>query len=388
MWLIILLILTIGPAVIRDISTGREKEDLSSLFRTSKIRQRPRLITSLALTQLVLLFSLLASPVLGGLFTQLVGFRVIFWFLSIVGGTTLLLVIIFLLETNRHIAGNGTIRLRAIQRPLFSIIRPTIDAPFMSDQNESLLKPTLKPFLEPLRCFKHKAIIPSIFLDGIAFAILATVVSTTALLFPPRYHLPPILIGVAYLPSGVGCVAGFFLMTYRLGSDYQIFEARHNARRAAEYSSLESDAQSNFPIERARLRSAWWIMLIFVGTTIGYGFSLSAPSVIRLLVLQFFISGNATAILLVNSVLIKDLHPSTSVTAAINLVRFSLAGLMIGVIQLVFNRLGTGFTFLALGALMLALTPIMIVQWINGGKRGINKEAPSTKVAPRIGIVL
>jgi hypothetical protein len=336
-----------------------------------------------------MLLSVVASPILGGLFTQLVGFRVIFWFLAVLAAVTLLLVLTFLPETNRRIAGNGTIRLRAIQRPLVSIIRSSTDAPFASTSIwESSSELTIDAFIEPLLCFKHLVILPSLFLGSIAFAILATVISTTGLLFPPRYHLSPILIGAAYLPSGVGIVAGFFLMNYRLHSDYLIFEARHNAQVAQASTSPDSVVIPDFPIERARLRSAWWIMLIFIGTTIGYGFSLYAPSVLRLLVLQFFIAGNATAILLINSVLITDLHPSSPVTAAINLVRFSLAGLMIGVIQLVIDRIGTGFAFFALGILMLGLTPIMIVQWIYGGKWRSEKQISSTKVVPGAGLVL
>jgi hypothetical protein len=108
--------------------------------------------------------------------------------------------------------------------------------------------------------------------------------------------------------------------------------------------------------------------------------------VLRIAVLQFFIVGNATALLLINSILINDLHSSTPVTAAINLVRFTTAGLMIGIVQFSIARIGTGFTFLVLGTFMLALTPIMILQWLYGEKWRKNKEFSPVKIAPGTGI--
>lgn len=58
------------------------------------------------------------GPVFGGIISQYLGFQAIFWFLFGLGGLTLLLILLLLPETQRAIAGNGTIRLQGVHRPL------------------------------------------------------------------------------------------------------------------------------------------------------------------------------------------------------------------------------------------------------------------------------
>lgn len=64
------------------------------------------------------------GPVLGGIITQFLGFRSIFWFLFGLGSITLLLILLLLPETLRSIAGNGTLRLAGIHRPLIYTFSP------------------------------------------------------------------------------------------------------------------------------------------------------------------------------------------------------------------------------------------------------------------------
>ena len=135
----------------------------------------------------------------------------------------------------------------------------------------------------------------------------------------------------------------------------------------------------DFPIERARLRNIRPLVLTFVGITAGYGFTLSAHHIVLPLVFQFLISASATAILLLNGVLIADLYPgdSASVGAVMNLVRFFIGALAVGVVQLVFDRIGVPLTFLILGLAMLAFTLILIMQWFYGTKSRVGRQVAS-----------
>lgn len=60
------------------------------------------------------------GPVIGGIITEYFGFHAIFWFLFMLRSCTLLLIFLFLPETLRHIAGNGTAPLYGVDQPILS----------------------------------------------------------------------------------------------------------------------------------------------------------------------------------------------------------------------------------------------------------------------------
>jgi hypothetical protein len=209
---------------------------------------------------------------------------------------------------------------------------------------------------------------PIIF-GAFAFATAVVVIATTALCLETYYSLSTILIGAAFLPSGAGTLLGFFTISFLLQRDYKITESSYRKEYNITDDSIPSlKHNSDFPIERARLRNIWWITLLFTGATIGYGFSLSGKHIAIPLVMQFLVGFAATAILLANGVLISDLCPENlaSVTAVINLVRYFTGALAVGVVQLLFWRVDTRFAFLIFAIATLVVTPILVVQWIFG----------------------
>jgi len=322
------------------------------------------------------------SPVLGGVLTEFFGFRSIFWFQLALGGIAFSIVALFLPETLRNIAGNGTIRLKPYQQPLFAVIKPSPDARFDSNPSTITLKPTIISFIELFYWFSHMNVLGSILFGAIAFATSVAVISTTALFLESYYQLSTILVGVAFLPSGAGSVLSFFLSSYLLDRDYKIVESRYKLEHnIKEDSNLSFKNNSDFPIERARLRNICWITLLFIGATVGYGFSLSTRHIAIPLIMQFFTAFGATAILLLNGVLITDLSPenSTSATAVVNLARFCMGALAVGVVQFLVDRVGAGFTFLIFAMVTLAVTPILVLQWMFGAKWRANEGIISNK---------
>ncbi|KAE9369818.1 MFS general substrate transporter [Stipitochalara longipes BDJ] len=348
----------IGAAIIGDISTGQERGSLISIYGS------------------ILMFGHVVSPVIGGILTHFFGFRSIFWFQLAYGGLSLSLVALLLPETLRTIAGNGTIRLKFYRQPLLACVKSSLDARFESNRETIALSPTIKSFFEPLRLLSHINVIGSIVFGAIAFATAVVVISTTALCLETYYRLSTLLIGLAFLPSGAGTLLGFLAISYILERDYKIVETRYKfANNIEEDSNMSFKHNLDFPIERARLRNIWWISLLFIGATIGYGFSLSSKHLAIPLVMQFLVAFGATCILLANGVLISDLCPENlaSVTAIINLVRFCMGALAVGVVQLLFYRLDAGFVFLVFAMATLAVTPILVLQWMFGLKWRIAK---------------
>ncbi len=311
------------------------------------------------------------SPVLGGTLTQFFNFRAIFWFQLAIGGLALILVVLFLPETLRNIAGNGTIRLKPYQQTLLSCVRSPPDARFDSNRETITLPPTLKSFVEPLLLLSRLEMLGSIIFGAIAFATAVAVIATTALCLESYYSLSTILVGAAFLPSGAGTLLGFFVISFLLDRDYNTLESRYKAEHDIEKDSkLNFKHRSDFPIERTRLGNMWWVTLLFIGATIGYGFSLSSKHIAIPLIMQFLVGFGATAILLANVVLISDLCPEdlVSVTAIINLARYCIGALAVGVVQLFFVRFDTRYTFLIFAITMLVVTPILMLQWMFGLK--------------------
>jgi hypothetical protein len=85
------------------------------------------------------------GPVFGGIISNYLGFHAIFWFLFGLGALTLLLLLLVLPETLRSIAGNGTIRLTSVHRPLIYSFSPPRD---------ELLERDTTP-REKSHCLKH-----------------------------------------------------------------------------------------------------------------------------------------------------------------------------------------------------------------------------------------
>ncbi|TVY30965.1 Itaconate transport protein [Lachnellula hyalina] len=342
----------ICAAVIGDISNSKERARFIGLFAGT------------------LMFTFI-GPFLGGILTHWMGFRSIFWFLFASGSVVLILIIMMLPETLRSIAGNGTIRLKPIQQPLIHIFRSSSDTPFDSDLASFCVRTkslSMDSILEPFHCLLQKDVLVTAIVGSVVFAICTTVITTTTTMFEQHYHISAFTIGLAFLPAGAGSVISFFLTGYLMDHDMRVVENKYrNMYDLEKNTPLAHKTLPDFPLERARLRNLWWIALIFIGTTAGYGISFSAPTIAAPLILQFFIATSATALLLLNGVLVSDLYSgNASVTLAVNLVRFSTGALAVGTVQLALDRIGNAFTFLALALVMLGITPIMIVQWVFG----------------------
>jgi hypothetical protein len=96
-----------------------------------------------------------------------------------------------------------------------------------------------------------------------------------------------------------------------------------------------------------------------------YGFSLGLNTIAIPLVLQFSIAYSATAVLALNSALVVDLYPGASVsaTAVNNLMRCSVGGAGVAVVQLIIDAIGARPTFLLFALIMALLSPLLVLEW-------------------------
>jgi hypothetical protein len=98
------------------------------------------------------------------------------------------------------------------------------------------------------------------------------------------------------------------LTGYVVDHDYNRTESEYRKEKGIpDDMELNKKTFVDFPIERSRLRSIWWIVLVFIATTALYRFFLSLNQITLSLLLQFFIAYVATAVFF-NSALVIDLY--------------------------------------------------------------------------------
>ena len=313
------------------------------------------------------------GPVFGGVLTQFLGFRSIFWFLCILGAIMLFLIVLLLPETLRGIAGNGTVPLRGLQRPLIHAFQGPPS--FWSEHSLPKASPqksvSLEVIISPLKFLFEKDVFIILLVGSVVYTVWSMVTSSTVSIFVERYHLSNILLGVAFIPNGLGCVLGSILTGSLMNRDYKKTETEHLATcqslKLAGSPGL-TNTSASFPIERARLRSIWWMIIIFVLATGLYGPSIRNNFIYLPLFFQFLIAYTATAIFALNSALMIDLFPgaAASATAVNNLMRCSVGAIGVGVVQVSIDKIGVEVTFLVLMAITVGMTPLLVVEWIWG----------------------
>jgi hypothetical protein len=113
-----------------------------------------------------------------------------------------ILILFFLPETLRSIAGNGTIRLRGLYVPL--IWRFTKYPSYLLEPKEALIKPrvTGRSFIEPLKLLLEKDVLSNLVFGGVVYAIWIMVTSSATGLLKDKFNLHEILIGLSFLPNG------------------------------------------------------------------------------------------------------------------------------------------------------------------------------------------
>lgn len=128
--------------------------------------------------------------------------RSIFVFLLILSSLTIIAILFFLPETLRSIAGNGTLHLTGIHRPLAD--RFIKESPYMQDRDDSYTPTKVSPrtFIEPLLLLKEKDILLSLVFGGTIYAIWSMVTASTVGLFKRVFHLNELQVGLVFLPNG------------------------------------------------------------------------------------------------------------------------------------------------------------------------------------------
>lgn len=313
--------------------------------------------------QAALLSPVAVGPILGGIFSQTLGWRAIFWFLTIYGGVFIIILGILLPETLRAMVGNGSKPAKGFSTSLLSYIQLRRNPPAKSlplERTSTTTSFTNKlpvDFLGPLKIIFSIEVTLAIIFLSVYYTIWQMVIAILSTLFKHTYGLSELHIGLCFLGNGVGCIIGTLTTGKFLDFDYNRFKTTF------------SGSAEDFPLEKARLRSIWlWgplqiASILVFGWTLDYGIHISVP-----IICTFLIGWAATSIQSVVTTMLVDIYPkkSATATAALNLVRCLMgAGGTAAVLPIV-NGIGVGWTFTMLAGVMLVGLGLMVVQISKG----------------------
>lgn len=164
-----------------------------------------------------------------------------------------------------------------------------------------------------------------------------------------------------------------YSMRRLLDHDYRVM-----ARRYCLLSSRSTNDIAKFPIEKARMRSIFPILIMSAIATAGYGRTLQTKAHISApLDVQFTIGSILVAIFLVCGSLLTGLNPGRSATiqGSYNLVRCAFGAAEIAALKAAIDRLGVGWCFTIQAVMGTFSLPLLLVlkcrgeQWPKKGAR-------------------
>ncbi|KAK8073038.1 MFS transporter [Apiospora saccharicola] len=291
------------------------------------------------------------APLIGGALIAGLGWRSVFWFLTICGVAVLLVTLLFLPETARRIVGDGRVLPRRNwRRPLVSVLtRWKIPHAAVETHGVETSEqvPSKTRFPNPLRSViilldPEAALVAS--MSAVFYTIYYCIQSSMSAIFSDLYGFRELIIGACYLSIGCGVVAGGI-------SNGKLMD--WNFRRVAQSAGFSRDHKtivslSSFPVEKARLRLMFVYTLVCSGFLAGYGWAVAYQAHISvLLTLQFGLGFITTCIVQTFNTLLVDIfqeRPSAAAASG-NIMRCGAAAGGVAAMSPIVERLGYGWFF-------------------------------------------
>lgn len=345
--------IAVGSAVVADLSTRAERGKYIG-YATIGMTLGPAL-----------------GPVIGGLLSQFLGWRWIFWVLTLLGGVLLVVFLVFVPETCRAVVGNGSVGAQRWNRSVWGIVREGWkvrngegDVVRRVDY-DTVQKGGKRPNpLTSVRIATEKETGLILLYGALLYAGFTIVISTLSAQMESQFGFNAIQVGLCYIPFGVGSLTSRWTIGMALDWNFK----REAARQGLSIVQNKQQDISKFDVEKARLRVT--IPLVFAAclSIVGYGWvmhyrtALAGP-----LVMLFFTGHLTTGAFTALSTLVVDVHrhrPATAV-AANNLVRCLLGAGAAAVGTPLIDCIGLGWAATFVAGVWAVFSPVlwMVSRW-------------------------
>ncbi|KEF51654.1 uncharacterized protein A1O9_12289 [Exophiala aquamarina CBS 119918] len=325
------------------------------------------------------------GPVIGGVLAEFLGWRAIFWFLTILGAAFMLVrTFVDFLQSRvvtdnpkaRTQVGNGSIPPKGWNMSLMNYlairkarrIYPQGQLASPEDVGGLSQKRQKIGFPNPLRSLyiifeKENALL--LFYNAFLFAAFYDVGAAIPSQFAEIFHFNVLQIGLCYIPFGCGSVLAAFSNGLFLDRNF----ARWCKHLGVKIKKGRDQDLRDFPIEKVRLQIAIPAAYCTSILVCIFGWILHVDGPLpALLVILFFTSFSMSVAFNVTTTLLVDFYPKSPATAsaANNLVRCLLgAGATAAVIPMI-DAMGRGWTFTFLTLFLIATSPMLWVIYFRG----------------------
>ncbi|EED19328.1 MFS multidrug transporter, putative [Talaromyces stipitatus ATCC 10500] len=358
--------IAIGSGVIGDITTRAERGGYMGIFQAG------------------LLVPVAVGPVIGGAIAGSLGWKAIFWFLTIYTGVFLCILIALLPETLRSTVKNGS-RLPSNLVMRFPLIvyqkASKIDWQRETPDDQSVSKKSVN-ILGSLRILFSNHAAPIIVFLAVYYAVWQMSITAMSSLFKTRYGLTEIQIGLTFIANGVGSMVGTLVTGKILDKDYRRVKAKYEA-------SLDTGRRSrheeDFPLEKARLRLVPAFSVLQCLSILLFGWTIQYPQKVHIAVpiVSTFITG-WTAIStqsLIMTYLVDIFHDrSAAASASLNLARCLFAAGGTSFVMPMVNGVGVGVAFTICAAVQAVALIGPLIQYNFAARwRGKDREKSEQK---------
>lgn len=312
------------------------------------------------------------APVIGGILTQFLGWRWLFWFLTILAVVYLIPLLITFPETGRNVVGNGSIPPPGWNMSLLNYLKTrkiehndalnrTVSRQEMKAAQAELARKRKLRWPNPLKTvyiILEKDVGLLLLYNSLVYTAFYDVTASLPSQFAEIYGFNELQIGLSFIPFGVGCSVASILFGRLMDMNY-----KRVAKSAGFRIDIKrGDDMRNFPLEKARIQ-VFIIPLYFgIAAILCWGWVLERNAPLAApLVLSFIIGLCLTGSFNVMSTMLIDLYPLSpaTATAANNLVRCLMGAAGTAVIIQMINGMGRGWCFTFIAAIIFFTSPLL-----------------------------
>lgn len=295
--------------------------------------------------------------------------------------------LLFMPETCRLVVGDGSVPPPLYNKPFISYFRKKHYSTEQYAERDALAQKRgpirfPNPFATLVIAFEIEGFL-ILFYASLVYAGFYAVISGMPSQLSTIYGFNDLIIGLMYLPLAGGSVVAAFVQGRVI--DWMWF--REGKRLGIAITKSKQQDLSNFPVERARLKVAFPMIMLATVFTIIYGWllhfrvSVAGPCVV-LFFMGFAMIGATQCI----SILIVDINPGQAgtATAAYNLIRCLLGAAATALILPMADAMGLGWSYTVIGLIWVVMSPMLMAVVVWGpGWRKARKEREARRVSEK-----